>query len=153
MKKIKRIKVTGEGLEKLKNQLEELKSNRPDAVNTLSEARKLGDLSENGLYTAAKMRLRSIDSQIFRIEMQIKLSEVIEPLDNGIVGLGSKVEVMAGKEKRVLYLVGEFEANPLEDKISANSPLGKGLIGKKTNESFSVQTPSGKNTYKVTKIF
>lgn len=153
MKRIKRIKVTKEGLENLKRELAELKEKRPGAVITLSDARKMGDLSENGLYTAAKMRLRSIDSQIFRIETQIKLAEVIEPRSNGFVGLGSKVELKNGDETRTFYIVGDYEANPLENKISANSPLGKNLIGKKPGDTFSITTPSGKNSFEVKKVF
>ena len=78
MKILNRIPVTRKGYEKLKIDLKDLKESRPDAVNTLSEARKMGDLSENGLYTAAKMRLRSMDSQILRLSTQIKLADIME---------------------------------------------------------------------------
>lgn len=152
MQKIKKIPVTKEGFGKLQKKLSELKALRPQAVETLSEARKLGDLSENGLYTAAKMRLRSIDSQIFRINTQIKLADIIEEKKNDTVNLGSKVKVTDGKNERQFYLVGDYEADPAKGRITGNSPIGKSLIGKKVKDEFVVETPSGKIKYKIIKI-
>ena len=152
MKKIKKILITREGLEKLKEEIEELKRIRPEAVNTLSDARKMGDLSENGLYTAAKMRLKSIDAQIFRLNIQLKLADIIEPSLSGAVGLGSKIVVSKNGQKRKFYIVGDYEADPLMGKISSKSPLGKKILGKKINELIEVNTPSGKKTYKIEKI-
>lgn len=152
MKKIKRISVTKEGLEELKKKLVELEGKRPEAVDTLSDARKLGDLSENALYSAAKMRLRSIDSQIFRIKTQIKLADVITGSKNGTVGLGSKVIISDGVREKSFYIVGEYEADPVKGKISGNSPIGKSLLGKKVGDTFRVKAPSGDIDYKVIKI-
>ncbi len=152
MRKIKKIPVTKEGFEKLQKELLNLKTLRPQAVETLSEARKLGDLSENGLYTAAKMRLRSIDSQIFRINAQIKLADIIEENKSGVVGLGSKVKVSDGKSKRLFYIVGDYEADPLNGKITSNSPIGKSLMRKKVRDEILVKTPSGMVKYKILEI-
>lgn len=152
MRKIKRILVTREGFEKLQKELENLKEIRPEAVNTLSDARKMGDLSENGLYTAAKMRLKSIDAQIFRLNIQIKLADIIKPSLSGTVGLGSKIVVSKNGQKREFYIVGDYEADPLIGKISSKSPLGKKILGKKINELIEIDTPSGKKTYKIEKI-
>lgn len=152
MRKIKKIPVTKEGFEKLQKELLNLKTLRPQAVETLSEARKLGDLSENGLYTAAKMRLRSIDSQIFRINAQIKLADIIEENKSGVVGLGSKVKVSDGKSKRLFYIVGDYEADPLNGKITSNSPIGKSLMRKKVRDEILVKTPSGIVKYKILEI-
>lgn len=152
MRKIKKIPVTKEGFEKLQKELLNLKALRPQAVETLSEARKLGDLSENGLYTAAKMRLRSIDSQIFRINAQIKLADIIEENKSGVVGLGSKVKVSDGKSKRLFYIVGDYEADPLNGKITSNSPIGKSLMRKKVRDEILVKTPSGIVKYKILEI-
>jgi transcription elongation factor GreA len=153
MRKIERIPVTKEGFEKLQKDLTELKRIRPEAVNTLSDARKMGDLSENGLYTAAKMRLKSIDAQIFRLNIQIKLADIINKKDNFIIGLGSKVTVFDGKIERELYLVGDYEADPKSGKISKKSPIGRSLIGKRVGDSVSVFTPSGRKVYKILKTF
>jgi len=151
MRKIKRIPVTKEGFEKLQKDLTELKRIRPEAVNTLSDARKMGDLSENGLYTAAKMRLKSIDAQIFRLNIQIKLADIINKKDNLIIGLGSKVTVFDGKIERELYLVGDYEADPKSGKISKKSPIGRSLMGKRLGDSVPVFTPSGRKVYKILK--
>jgi transcription elongation factor GreA len=153
MRKIERVPVTKEGFEKLQKDLTELKRIRPEAVNTLSDARKMGDLSENGLYTAAKMRLKSIDAQIFRLNIQIKLADIINKKDNFIIGLGSKVTVFDGKIERELYLVGDYEADPKSGKISKKSPIGRSLIGKRVGDSVSVFTPSGRKVYKILKTF
>ncbi len=153
MRKIKRIPVTREGYEKLVKDLASLKASRPEAVNTLSEARKMGDLSENGLYSAAKMRLRGIDSQILRLNIQIKLADIIEENKSGFVSINSKVLISDGKKERVLHIVGQFEADPLNNKISSSSPIGRGLIGKKTGDRVGVNIPSGRITFEILKVF
>lgn len=151
MKTIKRIPVTKEGFENLKKELENLKKERPQAVKNLSEARNMGDLSENGLYTAAKSRLRSIDSQMFRLDIQIKLADVIEGGGNAI-SIGSKVIVKDGDSKKEFHLVGDYEANPREGKISQYSPLGRALMGKKKDEIAVFEAPSGKISYTIISI-
>lgn len=152
MRKIKRIPVTKEGYENLKKELENLQKERPNAVKTLADARGMGDLSENGLYTAAKARLRSIDSQIFRLDIQIKLADIIEDSGKGIVTLGSKVKVSNEFGEQTFHIVGDYEANPAEKKISQYSPLGKCLIGKKAGETAHFQAPKGTVSYKILAI-
>jgi len=151
MKTIKRIPVTREGFENLKKELENLTKERPQAVKNLSEARNMGDLSENGLYTAAKSRLRSIDSQMFRLDIQIKLADVIEGGGNAI-SIGSKVIVKDGDAKKEFHVVGDYEANPREGKISQYSPLGRALMGKKKGEIAVFEAPSGKISYTILSI-
>lgn len=152
LRKIKRIPITREGYDQLKIDLIELKKSRPEAVNTLSDARKMGDLSENGLYTAAKMRLKSIDAQIFRLNIQIKLADVMEDNKSDIVSINSRVLLTDGKKERELHIVGHYEADPLNGKISSKSPIGRVLIGKKVDDSAFVRTPSGEVKYKILKI-
>lgn len=151
MKKIKRIPVTKEGFEKLKIELEELKKERPNAVKTLAEARSMGDLSENGLYTAAKARLRSIDNQIFRLEIQIKLSDINDH-SGDTIGIGSKIILGDGDLEISFQMVGDYEANPKERKISQHSPLGKVLLGKKKGDSVNFEAPKGLIVYKILKV-
>lgn len=152
VRSIKRIPVTKEGFENLQKELEELKALRPLAVKTLSEARSMGDLSENGLYTAAKARLRSIDSQMFRLEIQIKLADIIGDNKTGIVGINTKVKVTDGNNTREIHVVGDYESNPLEGKISQHSPLGKALLGKKVGQTVEFVAPKGTITYKILNI-
>lgn len=152
MKKISRIPVTKEGFEKLKSDLLELQKERPNAVRTLADARGMGDLSENGLYTAAKSRLRSIDSQLFRLDIQIKLADIIDESGSGVVGIGSGVEVENDGYKKTFYIVGDYEADPVAHKISQNSPLGRALVGKKKGEIAEFFAPKGKISYKILSI-
>lgn len=150
--RIKRIPVTKEGFEKLKKELEELQASRPAAVKTLSEARAMGDLSENGLYTAAKARLRSIDSQLFRLDIQIKLADIQDPSSKDEVGIGSTVIVNDGTIDKTFHIVGDYEADPLNGKISQNSPLGRALIGKKAGQEAEFHAPKGIIRFKILSI-
>lgn len=152
LKKIKRIPITPEGFEKLKSDLDQLKKARPEAVNNLATARGMGDLSENGLYTAAKARLRSIDSQLFRLDIQIKLADVIESKSKNEIGIGSKVVLKNSELSKTVHIVGDYESSPLEGKISQHSPLGKSLMGKKKGEEASFFAPSGKISYIIESI-
>lgn len=150
--RVKRIPVTKVGFEKLQNELIELKKSRPEAVRILSEARAMGDLSENGLYTAAKTRLRSIDSQMFRHEIQIKLADIIEANGSGTVSIDSKVKVSEGNNEKTFHLVGDYEASPLENKISQHSPLGRALMGRKVGDIAKFYAPKGAISYKIVSI-
>ncbi len=149
--RIKRIPVTKEGYDKLQKELLQLQKDRPQAVKNLADARGMGDLSENGLYTAAKSRLRSIDAQIFRTEIQIKLADIIEGSD-GKVSIGSIVTVESGSGKTIFNIVGDYEANPAEKKISQHSPLGRALMGKKVGEMAQFEAPKGTISYKILSI-
>lgn len=150
--KAKRIPVTKEGFEKLQKELEDLKRERPQAVKTLSEARSMGDLSENGLYTAAKARLRSIDNQMFRLDIQIKLADIIEGGEGGRISIGSVVDVVRDGKNATYYIVGDYEASPLENKISQHSPLGSLLMGKKAEDVVQLKAPSGVSEIKIAKV-
>ncbi len=140
----RRIKVTKEGLEDLKKEYEKLVEDRPNAVKELSRARELGDLSENGLYTAAKARLRSIDSRLERIDAQMKLADVVATQKYLVEQDGRQVEY---------EIVGDFEADPANHKISSNSPIGSQLKGKKSGDSIQIQTPGGIKILRVVKAY
>lgn len=149
---IKRISITKEGFEKLKTDMAALQAERPQAVKNLAEARGMGDLSENGLYTAAKSRLRSIDSQLFRLDIQIKLADIIEPTQKGIIGIDSKVVIEVDGEKRNVHVVGDYEANPMEGKVSQKSPIGSALMGKSVGDIAFYTVPAGTIQCKVLSI-
>lgn len=137
---MKLIKFTPEGLKELDNKIAELKEARPAAVKELSRARELGDLSENGLYTAAKQRLKSIDSQLRRLEAQRKLAEVVK----------SKKVIVIENGKQIQYeIVGDYEADPANFKVSSNSPIGNALINAKLGEEVKIETPRGTRILKV----
>lgn len=151
-RKLIRIQYTKAGYENLKEKYAKILASRPDAVKTLSEARELGDLSENGLYKAARAKLSSIDSNLRRLEMFIKCAEVVDKPDSKIVGIGNRVTVTDGKNTSGYDLVGKYEADPKIGKISDESPIGKALVGKKVGDIIFANTPNGQISYKILRV-
>lgn len=152
----KKIFVTKEGLEELKKEHEELKSvKRLEVLDRVSQARAMGDLSENSEYSAAREELSLIDGRIEELADIIKNVSIIdEKSGHGgkIVRLGSEVTVAVGSKKELFTLVGEWEADPKEKKISHESPLGKALIGKIIGEKVEVEAPAGKVLYTIVAV-
>lgn len=150
----KAIYLTQKGLDDLKAELEELKKvKRPEVVVRLSEAREMGDLSENAEYTAAREELAFIDGRIEELELLLKQAVVIEDKHSTqMVALGAEVTLTVNGKKEVFTLVGEWEADPMEKKISHESPLGKALMGKKVGDEIEVDAPAGKMVYKIVSI-
>ena len=154
MLKTKKIYLTKAGHEDLKKEYEDLiKVKRPDVLNRVSQARNLGDLSENAEYVASREELSFIDGRIDELEELLKEVEIIsQSKSNNVVKLGSTVSVDAGKEKDVFTVVGEWEADPHQKKISHESPLGKALLGKKVGEKVEVEAPAGTILYTIKSI-
>lgn len=150
----KKIYLTKEGLEQLKKEYDELmNAKRPDVLARVSQARSLGDLSENAEYVAAREELSFIDGRIDELEELLKQVELIsQTKSNSIVKLGSTVKVHDGKKYEAFTVVGEWEADPHEKKISHESPLGRALLGKKVGERVEVEAPAGKILYTVKSI-
>lgn len=151
---IKKIYLTKEGLAELKKEYEELtKVKRPDVLERVAQARNLGDLSENAEYVVAREELSFVDGRIDEIEEILKQVELIaSSKSHGQVKLGSTVKVANGASKEMFTLVGEWEADPREKKISHESPLGKALLGKKVGEKVEVEAPAGKVLYTIESI-
>lgn len=148
-----KIILTPEGLAELKREHEELVNvKRPEAVTRLASAREAGDLSENSEYAAAKTDLSFIDGRIIELEEIMHGAKVVTSHGKSHVDVGCKVTLTIGGKKETFHLVGEWEANPMEKKISHSSPLGKALIGKKVGEKVEVEAPAGKNLYKILDI-
>lgn len=152
----KKIYLTKEGLEELKKEHDELvKVKRPDVLARVSQARSMGDLSENAEYVAAKEELSFIDGRIEELEELLKQVEIIHEggkNHNHIVKLGSKVTLNVKGKKEEFAVVGEWEADPTEKKISHESPLGKALMGKKVGEKVEVEAPAGKLLYTIVSV-
>jgi len=146
------IPFTKIGYENLKKELEDLIASRPDAVKTLTRGREMGDLSENGLYKAAKMELSNIDHQIRHLQNLVLYGRIYEPMNNNTVQLGHTVTVESENGKKEFAVVGEWEANPKENKISIQSPIGHNLMGRKVGEIVKISTPLKRIEYKVLKI-
>ena len=150
--------LTAEGLRKLKEELAQRKGEiREEIVERLKEARAQGDLSENSEYDQAKEDQGKNEGRILELEQMIKTATIIDDSASkaaGIVSLGSTVllkDVETGDEE-TYTIVGTTEADPFENRISNESPVGKALIGAHTNDIVEVEMPSGIMKYKVLEI-
>jgi len=142
--------LTKEGLQELQAEYKDLASvKRSAAVIRLSDARELGDLSENSEYASAKQDLAFIDGRIAELEEILHGAKVITSHPKGLVNVGCKVTIHVNGKKEIFHVVGEWEADPSSKKISHSSPLGKALMGKKVGEIAEVEAPAGKILYKI----
>ena len=154
----KDVILTPEGLQKLKDELEELSGNRRRAVaDRIKEAREFGDISENSEYDDAKNEQAMLEARIASLEEKLRSASVINAaeLDSNVVRVGSLVSVKdEGSGKSLKYtIVGSTEANPSENRLSNESPVGKGLLGRKKGDTVKVTLPNGKvRELKITKI-
>ena len=152
----KKIYLTKEGLEELKKEHKELsKVKRPLILERVSQARSMGDLSENAEYVAARDELSFIDGRIDELEELLNQAVLIQESHakgNHVVKLGSKVSVNIKGKKEEFTVVGEWEADPHEKKISHESPLGKALMGKKVGEKVEVEAPVGTVLYTIVSV-
>ena len=149
------VYVTGEGLKELKEELRILAAEkRPALIDRVATARAHGDLSENSEYTAAREDLAFVEGRIEEIEALIAKAKLIKSNHsaNNRVVLGCKVTVKVNSKEQTFEVVGEWEADPLEQKISHTSPLGQALLGKKSGEKVEIEAPAGKVTYHILKI-
>jgi transcription elongation factor GreA len=149
-----KISVTAEGLAKIRTELDELKNNkRPQVVDRLALARSQGDLSENNEYAAAREELAFVDGRIEELEEIIANASItVIQKSEGTVCLGCKVKVKIDGTEAIYEIVGEFEADPTMKKVSAGSPLGKALLGKKTGDEVTFEAPAGQVVYKIVDI-
>lgn len=149
-----KIQLTQDGYDNLKLELEELlKIKRPAAVTRLSKARSMGDLSENSEYAAAKEELAFVEGRVREVETILKHAEVVTSSASAHkVGLGSKVSLKSSEGNEVFEIVGEFEADPTQKKLSSTSPIGMALIGKLVGDTAQVKAPSGTKSYTVVEI-
>jgi transcription elongation factor GreA len=150
--------ITQEGLEKLKEEIEFLStSKRREVAERIKEAREFGDIAENAEYDDAKNEQALLEQRIAQLEERLRRSEVIDDkdIDTTEVGVGTFVHVKDQKsgDSQKFQIVGSAEANPAEQKLSNESPIGKALMGHKRNEVVSVDVPRGpKRKLKITKI-
>lgn len=153
----KKVVLTVEGLKKMEAELENLKTvRRKEVADKIKEARGQGDLSENAEYDAAKEEQAEIESRIVVLEKMLKNAEVIddEEISSDIISIGSKVRIYDKEfEEELEYIiVGSAEANPMDGKISNESPVGRGLLGHKVGETIEVETPAGMVEFEILEI-
>ena len=153
----KTIKITEDGLAKLKQELETLKTTgRADIAEKIKIARGYGDLSENSEYDEAKNEQAKIEARIVELESMLKNVEIIEDVKGSaktvVIGVKVKALDMEFDEECEYRVVGSTEANPLEGKISDESPLGKALLGKTVGDEVIVDAPAGELKFKILEI-
>ncbi len=151
----KQYRLTKDGIRELEDELEFLIAKRSTIAEAIKSARELGDLAENAEYQSARQDQERNETRISEVEYILNNAEVIKAVkkDDGKVRLGSRVSLksMAGA-KREFHVVGTVEADPLEGKISDESPLGRAVLGKKLGEQVEIVTPAETVTYKIEAI-
>ena len=145
----KQYQITREGQKELETELSELKARRGEVADKIAEARDFGDLSENAEYDAAREEQGLLETRISEIEEILNNAELIKGGSKKAISLGSRVQLTADG-KNFSYVI--VEADPLEGKISNESPLGVALFGKKVGDSATINTPKGDVTYSIVQI-
>jgi transcription elongation factor GreA len=151
------VYVTQETFDKMREELQRMKSHdRPAASRAIAEAREKGDLKENAEYDAAKEAQGMLESKIKQLEVAVSNAKIVDTstIDTSKVTILTKVTItnLATKKTVTYQLVGEKEADLKAGKISASSPIGKGLIGKKIGDTAEVQAPNGVMKFSIDNI-
>ena len=146
------VYLTEEGLKELKAELDNLINvRRPENIQSIKEARSLGDLSENADYDAAKNEQAQIEGRIKTIEKMLENVSVITDVPKDVVGLGS-IEYIEDEDEDEYKIVGSQEADPFESRISNESPIAKALMNHKVGDIVTVESPNGNYEIKITEI-
>ncbi len=147
--------LTAEGFLNIEQELNELKTvKRPQIIEAIKDARAQGDLSENADYDAARNDQAALEARIKELEYMIDHAKIIEGADSGVVGVGStiKISYVDDDEVEEYKIVGSLEANPFENRISNESPIGKAVLNKKVGDVVTVESPNGSYDVKVLEI-
>jgi transcription elongation factor GreA len=154
---VKEVILTPEGFEKLKQEIDELSTvKRREVAERIRVAREFGDIAENAEYDDAKNEQMLLEHRIATLEERLRDARVISKKDiaKDVVSVGSKVKLrdVAAKETIEYHIVGSAEANPAENKLSNESPVGKAIIGHKKGETVEVTAPRGRLKFKILEI-
>ncbi len=141
--------ITESGQRELERELEELKSQRGEIADKIAAARDFGDLSENAEYDAAREAQGLLETRITEIETILQNASIIQAGSSSTVTLGSTVELEANGKAVVYTVVGPVEADPLEGRVSNESPIGQALMGKAVGDTVTISTPKGELVYTV----
>ncbi len=152
-----KIPMTSEGYSKLQKDLEKLiNKDRPDIITAIAEARSHGDLSENAEYQYAKEQQSLIEGKIADLESAIALAEIIDvsKLTGNEIKFGATVKIEDDEtgEQSIYQIVGEYESDIINKKLSINSPLARGLIGKKQKDIVEINSPKGPKTFNIISV-
>ncbi len=144
--------LTKEGINELKTEFEALVAQRPEIAERIKLAREFGDLSENAEYSSAMQERENVETRIAEIEHILSnVDEIKKPTGASKVQLGSTVKLKNGTTKE-FQVVGTVEADPLNGKISDESPIGQALLGKKVGDEVEIKTPADTTMYKIISI-
>jgi transcription elongation factor GreA len=154
---VKEVILTPEGYERLKQEIEELSTTkRREVAERIRVAREFGDIAENAEYDDAKNEQMLLEHRIATLEERLRAARVITKKDiaKDVVSIGSKVKLrdVAAKQTVEYHIVGSAEANPAQNKLSNESPVGKAIIGKKKGETVEVSAPRGTLKFKILEI-
>jgi transcription elongation factor GreA len=157
MQAVKEVILTPEGYKKLKQEIEDLSTvKRREVAERIRVAREFGDIAENAEYDDAKNEQMLLEHRIATLEERLRDARVITKKDvaKDVVSIGSKVRLrdVAARETVEYQIVGSAEANPAQNKLSNESPVGKAIIGKKKGETVEVSAPRGTLKYKILEI-
>lgn len=145
----KNVSITAEGRAELERELESLIARRPEITEKIATARSYGDLSENEDYSAARGEQKVVEGRILEIQEILKHAKIIRAGKKTKVAMGATVTIESDGKTQTYTVVGAVEANPLEGKISDESPIGKALMGQKVGDT--IMLPNRK-VYKITEI-
>lgn len=148
----KHYQITVEGKSELEAELTSLKARRGEVADKIANARDFGDLSENAEYDSAREDQGLLETRVADIEDILRNADIITGGSNGLISLGSKVALKVGAKTVTYTVVGPVEANPLEGKISNESPIGLALFGRKVGDDATITTPKGVVVYKIAEI-
>lgn len=147
------IPFTAEAYQQLKDDLARITKLREEVLIRLQVAREQGDLSENGAYKYAKMELGNIARETRRLKYLLSFGKVQAKKNNvGIIEFGSTVTIQNDQKKLTFMLVSKHESDPVQNKLSIESPIGQAVRGKKVGEKIIVSSPTGKTDYTITKV-
>ena len=154
---MKEVVLTKQGYENLKKEIDYLRGDkRREVAERIRVAREFGDIAENAEYDDAKNEQAMLEHRIAQLEERLMAARVIDKreISKDVVSLGSHVKIRDVEAKKTLeyYIVGSAEANPAENKLSNESPVGKAIIGKKKGETVDVATPRGSLKFKIMEI-
>ena len=147
--------VTKNGFAELEAELKRLKGvDRPNIIAAIAEARSHGDLSENAEYSAAKEKQSFIEGRIQELEVVVSRAQVIDPaqIKGDVIRFGATVVVADDNEEKTYQIVGDYEADINQNKISLSSPLAKALIGKELGDEVEYIAPGGKKTFDIVDV-
>jgi transcription elongation factor GreA len=149
----KQFRLTTEGINELKSELAILVGARGEIADRIKTAREFGDLTENAEYSSARQDQDRNEARISELEAILQNAEVIKkPRGDSKIQLGSNVKLKNAGQTKQFQVVGTVEADPLNGKISDESPIGKALLGQKVGDEVEIKTPAETSTYKITDI-